>query len=282
LKPIIATMQGRLVPPEAGRFQCFPRNRWRDEFTLAAEAGLDAIEWIFDLYGEDTNPLATDPGIREIRSLSEQSGVAVRSLCADYFMDLPFLRTTGHERDDRIKKLKWLLSRCAALGISRVVIPFVDQARINSEAEIQEVLDVLEALLPTASAYAIELHLETSLGPQEFAALLRENSHPMLRVNYDSGNSASLGYLVREEFASYGTRIGSVHIKDRVRSGGTVPLGTGNADFPALFDSLANSNYSGDFVLQVARQEPGSEVQWLSRSRLWLESQIEHMMKGVR
>jgi len=39
----LGIMQGRLVPPEAQRFQCFPRQRWRDEFALAAAAGLDAF-----------------------------------------------------------------------------------------------------------------------------------------------------------------------------------------------------------------------------------------------
>lgn len=278
---LIATMQGRLVPPEEGRFQSFPRNRWRDEFTLAAEAGLDAIEWIFDVYGEDANPVATDPGIEEMNALMEKTGVVVRSLCADYFMDLPFLRSTEDQRKDRIQKFQWLLSRCAAVGIGRIVIPFVDQSRINNETEKREVSSILQTLLPVASTHAIELHLETSLSPQEFAALLEENPHPLVRANYDSGNSASLGYLVDEEFAAYGRRIGSVHIKDRVRNGGTVPLGTGNADFPALFRSLTGSNYSGDYVLQIARQEAGKEVGWLSQNRTWLGSQIERM-KGVR
>ena len=38
----------------------------------------------------------------------------------------------------------------------------------------------------------------------------------MIKVNYDSGNSASLGYDPTDEFAAYGERVGSVHIKDRV------------------------------------------------------------------
>ena len=41
---------------------------------------------------------------------------------------------------------------------------------------------------------AIELHLETSLAPAEFVKLLDRMPHPKLKVNYDSGNSSSLGY----------------------------------------------------------------------------------------
>jgi hexulose-6-phosphate isomerase len=91
-------------------------------------------------------------------------------------------------------------------------------------------------------------------------------------VNYDSGNSASLGYRPRDEFAAYGARVGSVHIKDRRRGGGTVPLGTGDTDFPALFDCLRAAGYRGDFILQAARGRPGDEVAWATANRSFVES----------
>ena len=78
----IAVMQGRLVPPEDGRFQCFPRTGWQSEFERAAEAGIDAIEWIYDAYGEQVNPIRDDTGLDELRRLHLSSGIIVRSLCA--------------------------------------------------------------------------------------------------------------------------------------------------------------------------------------------------------
>ena len=98
---VIAIMQGRLVPPIDGRIQCFPRERWRDEFALAAAAGLDAIEWIYDVYGADVQPHRRR---RRARSrcdvLSTQNGVMVRSLCADYFMEQA-ARPRASDRRDR-------------------------------------------------------------------------------------------------------------------------------------------------------------------------------------
>lgn len=273
--PFFAVMQGRLVPPESGRFQCFPRERWRDEFALAAQAGIDAIEWIFDLYGEDVNPVIRDEGIAEVLALSQQTGVAVRSLCADYFMDKPFLRTSEAEQKQLIQKMEWLLSRCYSLGISRIVIPFVDSSRIESRDEAVQAISILRRILPAAEINGIELHLETSLGPQEFARLLNACPHPLVRANYDSGNSASQGYRVSEEFAAYGDRIGSVHIKDRKLGGGTVPLGTGDADLPALFRELSAIHYRGDYVLQIARSEPGLEVPWIAQNLSHIAGQIE-------
>ncbi len=88
----------------------------------------------------------------------------------------------------------------------------------------------------------------------------------MIWVNYDSGNSASLGYRPEDEFAAYGARVGSVHIKDRVRGGGTVPLGTGDTDFLSLFACLRDLGYGGDYVMQAARGTAGDELAWARRN----------------
>lgn len=273
----IATMQGRLVPPTENRFQCFPRERWSDEFALAAASGLTAIEWIYDLHGADVNPLASDDGLARMKTLSAQHDVVVCSLCADYFMDRPLLRVDPEGLEERLETLFWLLRRCATMGMNRVVVPFVDASRIDSDAERDHVIAVLERVLPVAEETGVELHLETSLPPSRFADLLTRLPHPMLKVNYDSGNSASLGYHPRDEFAAYGERVGSVHIKDRVSGGGTVPLGSGNTDFEALFERLDQIGYDGDFVLQAARGTSGDEVSWASRNR---EFVLECLARG--
>ena len=263
----IGIMQGRLVPPSDNRFQSFPRDRWADEFALAAAAGLDCIEWIFDLYGRDVNPLTTDAGLERIQSLSAEHGVQVLSICADYFMDCPLLRATREEVEDRMTTLFWLLDRARRLGVHRVVLPLVDASGIRSDAEMQTVAELLGRTVPAVERTGVELHLETALDPQSFSRLLAAVPHPKVKVNYDSGNSSSLGYLPHDEFAAYGDRVGSVHIKDRVRGGGTVPLGTGDADLPALFECLDAWKYSGDFILQAARGIEGDELAWARQNR---------------
>lgn len=277
--PFFSIMQGRLLPPEPGRFQSFPREQWRDEFELAARVGLNGIEWIFDLYGEAVNPIGSDAGIDQMRALSQQSGIAVRSVCADYFMDRPFLRCPENERKELIQKFEWLLARGRLLQIRRIVIPFVDTSRIENRDDEATVISILRALLPAAETNNIELHLETSLSPERFESLLDRCSHPLVRANYDSGNSASLGYNVADEFKAYGDRIGSVHVKDRKFGGGTVPLGTGDADLQAVFQGLAVLNYPGDYVLQIARSEPGDEFAWIAKNLSWVAGQVEAAMK---
>jgi L-ribulose-5-phosphate 3-epimerase len=270
----IGIMQGRLVPPTGGRIQCFPRDRWEEEFPLAAKAGLDCIELTYDTCGADAHPLATDSAMARMKALSAQSGVEVRSLCADYFMEEPLVRATPADLEGRLAALDWLMQRCQLAGLNRLVLPFVDASRIETDTEFDAVCSVLERALGMAESTAVEIHLETSLRPDRFAELLARLPHPMLKVNYDSGNSASLGYPPAEEFASYGARVGSVHIKDRMLGGSTVPLGTGNADFGALSRCLEEVCYAGDFILQVARGATGRELEWASQNRDFVRQRV--------
>jgi L-ribulose-5-phosphate 3-epimerase len=255
-------MQGRLVPPESGKFQSFPRARWRDELALAAAAQLDTIEWIYDAYGEDINPIASDFGTQELLRLSTAHNVAVESICADWFMDFPLVGASDELARPRWDRLSWLVERGAQIGINRVVLPFVDNSAIRGDVDMERVVAGIDSLSQLLIATNIELHLETDLNPEQFATLLQRLPQSWVKVNYDSGNSASLGYRPDHEFAAYGERVGSVHIKDRVLRGGTVPLGEGDTDFEVLFQALANIRYDRDFILQVARGEEGDELRW--------------------
>lgn len=268
--PVIGIMQGRLVPPDGPAIQQFPRERWREEFAHARAAGLGAIEWIYDAHGLGLNPLESAGGIAEIRALAAACGVAVRSVCADYFMEHPLDGTPGAARR-WVERLEWLLGQAASLGATRIVLPFVDAAGIREPGARDRAVAAIRESLPAAERHGIELHLETGLGPMEFSALLDELPHALVLVNYDSGNSASLGYDVRREFAAYGERVGSVHIKDRIRNGTTVPLGSGDADLPALAACLRERGYAGDLILQVARDGPGDEVAWAQHNRAIVE-----------
>lgn len=264
----IGIMQGRLIPPEPGHFQAFPRERWREEFELAKTVPLSYIEWIYDLYGADVNPLKN--GNSNLLLISQRTGVAIKSACLDYFMDRPFLRCSEPEYFERQTLLQHLLRAAKPIGIRYLVLPFVDASRIEGEEDLQTVVRVVQDALPTAKETGIELHLETALEPGTFANLLDRIPESLVKVNYDSGNSSSLGFVIEQEFAAYGGRIGSVHIKDRLLGGGTVPLGTGNADFPALFRGLEKMGYRGNMTLQVARGEAGREVEWARHNRAFV------------
>lgn len=260
-------MQGRLSPPEDARFQSFPRNSWRQEFPRARMAGLDYIEWIHDEYGRTENPIFSEAGLAELDALKREHNIATPALCGDWFVDHPFVRCTPAARTQREEHLHELIPIAARIGANRIVLPFVDQSKMATEDEKQTVIEVLQRALPVARRHDIELHLEADFDPTDFAALLARIEHPSLKVNWDSGNSSGLGYMATEEFAAYGERIGSIHIKDRYKKpeGGveTRPLGTGSADFDDVFRAIRFIEYEGGVTLQVARGKDNDEVAFI-------------------
>lgn len=259
-------MQGRLTPPVDGRFQAFPGAGWERELVLAREAGLDGVELIYESFRREHNPLASRAGAQSLESSAREHGAVACSVCADRFMESPVVAVDDDERERLAEELRVGLARWADAGIERVVLPFVDANSVREMPARDRAVEWLAALLPAAEAANVELHLETDLGPTDSAALLARVGHRLLRVNYDTGNSASLGYDPAEEVAAYGELIGSVHVKDRVRGGGTVPLGEGDARIGELLGLLRERGYSGDLVLQVARGRDGDEVEWARRN----------------
>jgi hexulose-6-phosphate isomerase len=277
----IGVMQGRLSPPRGGLIQSFPLETWRDEFGRAREAGLDCIEWIYELPSADLNPIRTPGGRDEMRELSTANRIGIWSVCADYFMADLLMETDGRPRAEPNTELDRLLVWAADLGCRYVLLPFVDASRLGPAQEAG-LLDVLEPHLKSAAQLGIELHLETDLLPARLARLAAQAGHPALGINLDTGNSAALGHEPVSEISEIGSWLRSLHIKDRLKDGPTVPLGQGNADLEAYGRLLQDLQYDGAFILQVARGEPGHEVEWCTANRMFVQSLMGRRSRATR
>lgn len=258
--PVFGIMQGRLLPKYQTRYQAHPVGYWKEEFPIAAELGLASIEFILDYNDAGTNPLMSDQGIAEIKEISRQTGVVVNTVCADYFMEAPL-----HHPDERVRRnssevLEVLLNNGAELGLKDIVLPCVDQSSLNGYDAQDRLVATLIPLLALAEKTGINLSLETDLAPVPFTELLNRFDSKRITVNYDTGNSASLGYDPLEEFSLYGNRISDIHIKDRKLGGGSVFLGTGDARFGDFLTALSTIDYKMPFIFQVYRDDDGVEV----------------------
>ncbi|MFZ1043712.1 MAG: sugar phosphate isomerase/epimerase family protein [Anaerolineales bacterium] len=262
----IGIMQGRLSAPTDNRIQFFPKDEWMMEFSKAAQIGFDYIEWLYDLHDADTNPIATDEGIKNARSLSAQYGIRIKSLCAHCFIETPLAGANDQKLNDLLKLLDWLFHRAKQLGLSRVVLPLEDATLLSNKVEFERQVAWVKKALKIAESTNIEIDLETTLEPSRFSSFLQQVPHSLLKVNYDIGNSAGMGYKIEEEFTAYGSRIGSIHIKDKILKGPTVAIGTGQADFPALARLLRQISFDGDIVLEAARGARGAEMSWAKRN----------------
>jgi hexulose-6-phosphate isomerase len=264
---VIGIMQGRLSPPRKGRIQSFPVETWEEEFPRARTAGLDCMEWIYEKETEDENPLSTEAGITRIRELADAWSIGIHSVCADYYMTDRLIDTRGRVSRRNFRHLALLTGQARRLGAGYIVLPFVDASSLLEGRRRSGLPDLLGMVLPEAERSGIGIHLETDLPPETFRGVLEEINHPLLRVNYDIGNSAALGHDPAQELPLLGEYIGSVHVKDRLRGGGSVPLGTGAADFPLCFRLLAEAGYRGSYILQAAREPGTDEVELAARNR---------------
>ena len=155
--------------------------------------------------------------------------------------------------------------------MTRIVLPFVDNSAIRDEADRDAVIDTLQRACRRPKRQGSNCIWRVSLGRRISRRSLARIPHPWVKVNYDSGNSSSLGYRPAEEFEAYGDRLGSVHIKDRVLHGAIKPLGEGDADLDAVFAGLRGLNYAGDFILQVARGAEATKWSGRGGTAPWLK-----------
>lgn len=271
---IIGTMQGRLLPKYQGRYQAFPLTKWEKEFLLSGSIGLDCIEFILDYNEYAKNPLLSLKGVNRIKKVSSKTGVKVKSVCADYFMEAPLHGVSAEASQKSLKILTILIENCHLLGVSDIVIPCVDKSSFHNDDSLKsEFCNNIKKALNSAEKYGINLALETDLKPRDFLELLNEIDSNQFKANYDIGNSAALGLSVEKEFLAYGKKISSVHIKDRLLHGESVILGMGNSDFKKVFRLLKDCNFKGPFIMQAFRDDEGLEI--FKKQLIWIKQYLQ-------
>lgn len=268
-------MQGRLSAPTHGRIQCFPESTWKEELVLARELGFPLMEWTLDRLTWEKNPLLSPEGRKDVLNRLNETGLEVPSLTGDCFMEDPFYRASGREKQKLLSELDEVLDAVAGLGIKMVVIPLVDQGSLKNLEEEEILLEELHRRISFFRGTGIQILFETDGAPSSVRRFISHLPTPYFGINYDIGNSAALGFLPREEFACYGERICNVHVKDRKKGGTTVPLKMGDADFDTVFALLHQREYKGNYILQTARSPEGNDAGVLVNYREMLYSWLE-------
>ena len=230
----IGIMQGRLYPRTNGKIQAYPAQTWQKEFHIAREIGYTAIEWIVENPIE-INALMSEVGIEQIKDIIAETDVRIDFICADIFMQQPFVRMSKITLRQNIEYLNNILLNGKEVGAIGVEIPFVDASSIKNEHEKNELINAMQEAFDLAKEIGMKISLETDLDANSFKNLLERINREHVQANYDIGNSASLGYDPVKELEAYGHKILNVHVKDRELNGTTVPLGSGNANFELVF-----------------------------------------------
>ena len=264
LKPKFLLVQGRALPQSDESLQSFPFN-WSDEFPLIQQLGFDGIEWIYDKKSEFTNPILDSEESQKIKSISKKFNVSLENIVFDWFITNSLFRKDEISLKNKIKKLVDLIEKSQNIGFKQIIFPLLEENAINNSNDMDIFLKIFsDDILSVLNLNKIEIHFETSLPPISELEFISKLDHNQTKICFDMGNSASMGYDPADVLNSIAPYLGTVHIKDRLLGGDSVPLGEGAVDFSKVFSILNEINFSGYFSFQAYRDKNSNNTELLS------------------
>lgn len=271
----IGFMQGRLSPIIDGKIQAFPALHWENEFVVADQISIRLMEWTLDQYELELNPLMTANGRETIFNLSKKYNLSIPSVTGDCFMQEPFWKESNKSGFLR-EQFKNICKASSKINANIVVVPLVDNGRIESEFEENILIEYMLGIQEFLADLGVKVAFETDFSPSEVKRMISRLPKSNFGINYDTGNSASLGFDPVDEFEQYGERIVNVHIKDRELGGSTVPLLKGNVNFELILNLLKDYNYQGNLIMQTARSANGDHAGVIQKYSHFIADLINH------
>ena len=128
-----------------------------------------------------------------------------------------------------ISDFRRIVNSCNKIGIKHVVIPLVDNGRIENVKMEIKLIKILKSFIKFLKKKKIQILFGSDFNPKKLKNFINKFDKDLFGINYDLGN-ISLGYDINEEFERL-EFIKNIHIKDRILNGNTVRLGKGNANF---------------------------------------------------
>ena len=269
-------MQGRLSPIQKGKIQAFPWKNWQKEFEIGKKLKFNIMEWTLDFDKLYSNPIMTANGKEKIKYLKKKYNFEIPSLTGDCFMQRPFWKFKKKERTKLQNDFLNIIDNCSSIGVKKIVIPLVDNGKLTKYKEKKILVTFLKKITKYLKKKNIQILFESDFEPKKYLEFIKKFDTKIFGINYDTGNSAAMGFCPNEEINIYGQYIRNVHIKDRLFRGKTVPLGTGDVNFQSVFKNLSKINYRGNYILQTARSYKNQHAQVLVKSSHYLHQFLKN------
>jgi hexulose-6-phosphate isomerase len=246
----IGITQGRLVPSEKqNRIQYFPIKNWKKEMGLMSKNKIRKLEWTINFEKIKQNALFNKNQLDEIINIKNKFDIEIPSVTCDFFMEKPIFKNSNEITLDILKKI---IDNGKKIGIKYFILPLVDNSSIKNKKQEKIIIYKLNKFRNYLN-YNQKILFEIDYEPKKIKKFI-SNFGNKFGINYDSGNSASKGFLINDE-KIYFDRVYNIHIKDRLYNGKTISLGQGNCDFKSLFLILKNIKYKRNLILQTARSK---------------------------
>ncbi|CAO6124261.1 IolE Sugar phosphate isomerases/epimerases [Candidatus Pelagibacterales bacterium] len=265
-------MQGRLVEPEGlSLVQSFPENKWEAEMKIAKKEGFKIMEWTINTESIKKNPVFNGDLKNVIKSIKNYQ-IKVISITLDFFMEKPFFKKKNKTKNKIIADLKKIILNGQRIGIKYYIFPLVDNSKITTSAEENILVNGIKQIAKILKRNS-QILFETDYPPNKVINFIKKFKSKKVGINYDTGNSASLGYNFEDEM-KYIKYIKNIHIKDRILNGNTVRLGTGSWNYKKFF-KLIKRNYKGNFILQTARSKSKEHIKEININKKFFENEYK-------
>jgi hexulose-6-phosphate isomerase len=272
MKYNLGFMQGRLIKPHKKNIiQSFPDKYWFEEMTIG-QFLFSNVEWTINIENINKNPLIKKNLKNNFLNRIKKIDLIIDSVTCDFFMQVPiFKKKFFNKKKKIIKYLKILIKNCEKLKIKYIILPLVDNSSIKNSEEENSLFECISSLeKELKKTYII---FEIDYNPEEVIRFIKNFDKKKFGINYDTGNSASLGYNISEEI-KYFDYVKNIHIKDRYLKGRSVRLGKGDCNFKKFFYHLNKSNYNGNLILQTARCDRNLDIHEICLNKKFLEKFI--------
>ena len=267
MKNRIGFMQGRLLSDNTNKIQNFPDTNWKNEIFIASLLGYKIMEWTINKSNIKKNPLFNGK-TKDVNFLLRKHKVKINSITCDYLMEDPFFKKKNIKKKRLILNyINKIIENSQRCGVKFLVLPLVDGSSIKNK--IEEKILTLEINNLLKRNKKITILFESDYEPVKLHNFIKNFNSNRVGINYDTGNSASLNYNMKDEIV-YFNYVKNIHIKDRYKYGTTTKLGTGSWDYKKFARLLKSTNYKGNFILQTARSKENNDIEELQKNKKFL------------
>lgn len=241
---------------------------WEQRLLHAKEAGFDFIEISVDETDERRARLDwSDDEIYALRRLCEKHGMPLQSMCLSAHRKFPFGSMDETIRAESFVIFEKAIALAYKLGIRCIQMAGYDVYYEPQSAETNtRFIKGMQQATKMAERAGIMLGVEIMDTPylnslSKFEILKSEIRSPYFMAYPDVGNITGWNYDVCTELKLSRDHIIQVHLKDTLKVSDTckgqfrdLVIGEGQVDFPAIFRTLVDIDYSSPLVIEMWAQ----------------------------
>lgn len=246
-------------------------------------AGYDAFEFSVDCTDERLARL--DWGRKEIlavRNASSDAEVRILTMCLSGHKRYPLGSPQPSVIQKGMEVMEKAINLAGALGIRVVQISGFDVCddRQRTRETKKRYVDNISLAVRMAERCCVTLAIEPVEGNlltvKDTMEVVQQISSPFLQVYPDVANILSLGVDPVEDLEYGRGHIAAVHMRDSLPYiyDATIPFGTGNLDFQAVFQKLRELKYHGPLIVEMWNMERPDYMEYICQARNYMEAQI--------